>query len=76
MGLIMGVVVHDMPIGLAFKTYAILTVGDGLVSQIPAVVISIAAALLLARGGATGATDISFFRQLGRYPARLARWHC
>ena len=71
MGLIMGVVVHDMPIGLAFETYAILTVGDGLVSQIPAVIISIAAALLLARGGATGATDVSFFLQLGRYPGAL-----
>jgi flagellar biosynthesis protein FlhA len=72
MGLIMGIVVHDMPAGRAFETYAILTVGDGLVSQIPAVIISIAAALLLARGGATGATDVSFFRQLGRFPGALA----
>lgn len=51
MGLIIGTLVHGMPLGLAFETYAILTIGDGLVSQIPAVVISIAAALLLARGG-------------------------
>jgi flagellar biosynthesis protein FlhA len=72
MGLIMGIMVHDMPVGHAFETYAILTVGDGLVSQIPAVIISIAAALLLARGGATGATDVSFFRQLGRFPGALA----
>ena len=50
-GLIMGVLIHGMPIGTAFETYAILTVGDGLVSQIPSVIISIAAALLLARGG-------------------------
>jgi flagellar biosynthesis protein FlhA len=70
-GLIMGVAVHDMPLGQAFETYAILTVGDGLVSQIPAVIISIAAALLLARGGVTGATDVSFFDQLGRYPGAL-----
>ncbi len=41
-GLIIGVSVHGMPLGMAFKTYAILTVGDGLVSQIPAVIISIA----------------------------------
>jgi flagellar biosynthesis protein FlhA len=72
MGLVIGTVVHGMPIGQAFETYAILTVGDGLVSQIPAVIISIAAALLLARGGATGATDVSFFAQLGRYPGALA----
>jgi flagellar biosynthesis protein FlhA len=71
MGLIMGLVVHDMPLGLAFETYAILTVGDGLVTQIPAVIISIAAALLLARGGAKGATDLALVAQMGRYPAAL-----
>jgi flagellar biosynthesis protein FlhA len=72
MGLIMGIFVHGMEVGRAVETYTILTVGDGLVSQIPAVIISVAAALLLARGGSTGAADVSFFRQLGRYPAALA----
>jgi flagellar biosynthesis protein FlhA len=71
MGLIMGVAVHDMPFSKAFEVYSILTIGDGLVSQIPAVIISVAAALLLARGGATGAADVSFFAQLGRYPGAL-----
>ncbi|MCA3486914.1 MAG: flagellar biosynthesis protein FlhA [Rhodobacter sp.] len=71
MGLIMGIFVHDMPTGTAFETYAILTVGDGLVSQIPAVIISVATALLLTRGGAKGAADLAFFRQLGRYPGAL-----
>ncbi|WP_232367676.1 flagellar biosynthesis protein FlhA [Tritonibacter horizontis] len=71
-GLIMGLLVHGMPIGTAFETYAILTVGDGLVSQIPSVIISIAAALLLARGGATGATDTAIFSQLGKHPGALA----
>jgi flagellar biosynthesis protein FlhA len=71
MGLLIGTIVHGMPLGSAFETYAILTVGDGLVSQIPAVIISIAAALLLARGGTSGATDVSFFAQLGRYPGAL-----
>lgn len=71
MGLIMGVLVHGMPVGAAFETYAILTVGDGLVSQIPSVIISIAAALLLARGGTTGATDTALFEQFGRHPAAL-----
>lgn len=72
MGLIMGVIVHDMPIGRAFETYTILTVGDGLVTQIPAVIISIASALLLARGGAQGATDLALVAQLGRHPSALA----
>lgn len=71
MGLIIGVSIHDMPLGKAFETYAILTVGDGLVSQIPAVVISIASALLLARGGAKGATDLAIVAQLGRHPGAL-----
>lgn len=71
MGLIIGTMMHGMPLGLAFETYAILTVGDGLVSQIPAVIISIASALLLSRGGATGSTDTEVFGQLGRYPAAL-----
>ncbi len=70
-GLIMGIVVHDMPIGAAFETYSILTVGDGLVSQIPAVIISIASALLLARGGTHGATDLALFSQLSKYPSAL-----
>ncbi|MFU8898523.1 MAG: flagellar biosynthesis protein FlhA [Roseinatronobacter sp.] len=72
MGLINGTLIHGMSIGAAFETYAILTVGDGLVSQIPAVIISIAAALLLARGGANGATDTQLFEQLGRYPSAIA----
>ncbi|SMX47396.1 flagellar biosynthesis protein FlhA [Actibacterium lipolyticum] len=72
MGLIIGVALHDMPISRAFETYAILTVGDGLVSQIPAVIISIASALLLARGGVKGAADLALVVQLGRYPAALA----
>ncbi|MDP5220018.1 flagellar biosynthesis protein FlhA [Ruegeria sp. 2205SS24-7] len=72
MGLIMGIVVHDMPVSSAFESYAILTVGDGLVSQIPAVIISIASALLLARGGTQGATDTALLAQLSRHPAALA----
>lgn len=72
MGLVMGVVVHGMPVGAAFETYAILTVGDGLVTQIPAVIISIASALLLARGGAKGAADLTLLKQLGMHPSALA----
>ncbi|MEM7722755.1 MAG: FHIPEP family type III secretion protein, partial [Pseudomonadota bacterium] len=70
-GLILGTVMHGMPLAQAFETYSILTIGDGLVSQIPAVIIAIAAALLLARGGATGATDSALTAQLGKHPAAL-----
>ncbi len=72
MGLVMGVFVHGMPVGQAFETYAILTVGDGLVSQFPSVIISIAAALLLSKGGVLGSADKALTSQLGAYPAALA----
>lgn len=72
MGLAMGIFVHDMAFKLAFETYALLTVGDGLVSQLPSVIISIAAALLLARGGEKGTSDMALFAQMGKYPAALA----
>src|SRR5690606_38544784 len=71
MGLIMGIAVHDMPIGAAFETYSILTVGDGLVTQIPAVIISIASAMLLSKGGVVGSTDRALIRQLGGHPLAL-----
>lgn len=71
MGLAIGILAHDMPVGKAFETYAILTVGDGLVSQIPAVIISIATALLLAKGGLLGSTDRALIGQLGGYPLAL-----
>ena len=70
-GLFIGIFAHGMQLGTAFETYAILTVGDGLVSQIPAVIISIATALLLARGGSTGATDKTVFKQMSRHPVAL-----
>ncbi|MFN3575918.1 MAG: flagellar biosynthesis protein FlhA [Tabrizicola sp.] len=71
MGLVVGIFIHGVDARTAFETYTILTVGDGLVSQIPAVIISVAAALLLAKGSQKGTADISFFAQLGRYPGAL-----
>ena len=71
MGMAMGVFGQGMALSNAFETYAILTVGDGLVTQIPAVIISIASGLLLARGGAIGATDAAVAGQLARHPAAL-----
>jgi flagellar biosynthesis protein FlhA len=50
-GLIVGVVQHDMEIGAAAKNYTLLTIGDGLVAQIPALIISTAAGLVVTRVG-------------------------
>lgn len=48
-GLIVGVVQHDLPLGEAAHTYTLLTIGDGLVAQIPALVISTAAGVVVSR---------------------------
>ncbi|MBU3028617.1 flagellar biosynthesis protein FlhA [Paracoccus marinaquae] len=65
-GLSVGVLAHGMEMGEAVKTYSHLTIGDGLVSQIPALITSMAAALLLSRGGATDTTADLMSRQLTR----------
>ena len=71
MGLAMGMAAHGLSFSQAIETYAILTVGDGLVSQIPSVITSIAAALLLSKGGQKGAADVAMIHQLGGYPGAL-----
>ncbi|MFQ5562452.1 MAG: flagellar biosynthesis protein FlhA [Parvularculaceae bacterium] len=71
-GLAIGIGGYNLSFSEAIETYSILTVGDGLVSQIPAVIISIAAALLLSKGGAMGPTDRALLVQLGDHPAALA----
>ena len=70
-GVANGVFAHGMEFSVALQTYAILTVGDGLVTQIPAVIVSIASALLLAKGGNTGSADIAVFAQIGQHPSAL-----
>lgn len=62
-GLAIGIMVHKLPMSEALSTYSHLTIGDGLVTQIPALITSMAAALLLARGGATEATSDLISRQ-------------
>ncbi|EPV3659278.1 MULTISPECIES: flagellar biosynthesis protein FlhA [Enterobacter cloacae complex] len=48
-GLVIGVMQHDMTVGLAGETYTLLTIGDGLVAQIPGLVISTAAGVVVTR---------------------------
>jgi flagellar biosynthesis protein FlhA len=70
-GLIVGAGIHGLDIGTAFKTYTILTVGDGLVTQIPALIVSTAAGLLVSKGGVTGKMDDALVGQLTKYPKAL-----
>ena len=53
-GLFVGVIQHDMAVGDAAHTYTLLTIGDGLVAQIPALIISVAAGLVVSRVGDDG----------------------
>ena len=70
-GMIVGVGQSDMSFGDAAQTYTLLTVGDGLVSQMPALIVSTAAGLLVTKSGVVGSADKAVFGQLGAYPSAL-----
>ncbi|MDD3183209.1 MAG: flagellar biosynthesis protein FlhA [Alphaproteobacteria bacterium] len=70
-GITIGAFRHDMPILEAADTYVRLTIGDGLVTQIPALLVSVASGLLVSKSTTTGTTDKAFFGQLSGYPAAL-----
>ena len=70
-GILIGVVQHKLPIGQAASTYTIMTIGEGLVSQIPALIISIAAGFLVSKAGVEGAADKALTKQLGMNPVSL-----
>ncbi|MEO5933270.1 MAG: flagellar biosynthesis protein FlhA [Duganella sp.] len=48
-GLMVGVIQHDLPFGEAIKVYTLLAIGDGLVAQIPSLIISVAAGIVVSR---------------------------
>jgi flagellar biosynthesis protein FlhA len=71
-GTAIGVAAHGMGIGEAASRFGLLTVGDGLITQITALLVSFAAAMLVAKGnGSGGRTERLFARQLGHHPDAL-----
>jgi flagellar biosynthesis protein FlhA len=70
-GIIIGVAQMGMSFGDAAQSYTMLTVGDGLVSQIPALIVSTAAGLLVSKSGVKGAADKALGKQLAHYPKAL-----
>ena len=70
-GIVIGVTRYGMSLSSSADIFTKLSVGDGLVSQIPALIISLAAGLLVAKGGTRGSTDTAVLGQLSRYPNAL-----
>ncbi|MBX9589531.1 MAG: flagellar biosynthesis protein FlhA [Hyphomonadaceae bacterium] len=70
-GIIIGVTRHDMSPAAAADVFTKLSVGDGLVTQIPALIVSLAAGLLVSKGGTRGSAEKAIFGQLGNYPRAL-----
>src|SRR6187455_2692823 len=70
-GMIIGIAQQGMPFAEAGRTYTILTVGDGLVTQVPALIVSTAAGLLVSKAGVGGGVDKALLKQLSGYPTAL-----
>jgi flagellar biosynthesis protein FlhA len=70
-GMIIGVAQQGLPFSEAAHAYTLLTVGDGLVTQVPALIVSTAAGLLVSKAGVSGAADQALMKQLSGYPKAL-----
>ena len=70
-GMVIGIVQQDLSFAEAARTYTLLTVGDGLVTQVPALIVSTAAGLLVSKAGVAGAADKALLGQLSGYPKAL-----
>lgn len=70
-GMVIGMMQQGLPFSEAARTYTLLTVGDGLVTQIPALIVSTAAGLLVSKAGVSGAADKALMGQLSGYPKAL-----
>lgn len=70
-GIIIGTIQKNLTFGQALQTYTVLTVGDGLVSQIPALIVSTAAGLLVTKAGIAGSAEKAVLGQLGRSPSAI-----
>ena len=70
-GMIIGIVQQGLTFADAAHSYTILTVGDGLVTQVPALIVSTAAGLLVSKAGISGAADKALMKQLSGYPKAL-----
>ncbi len=71
-GIIIGTAFRNLTLKQAAANYTLLTIGDGLVTQIPALIVSVSAGLLVSKAGVEGAANKALFGQFSRYPKALA----
>ncbi|MGN6571577.1 MAG: FHIPEP family type III secretion protein, partial [Pseudolabrys sp.] len=70
-GMIIGIAQQGLTFADAAHSYTVLTVGDGLVTQVPALIVSTAAGLLVSKAGVSGSADKALLKQLSGYPKAL-----
>ncbi len=70
-GMVIGIMQQGLSFSDAAHAYTVLTVGDGLVTQVPALIVSTAAGLLVSKAGVSGAADKALLGQLSGYPKAL-----
>ena len=70
-GIMIGVVRHGLPIDRSLDVFLRLSIGDGLVTQIPALIISLAAGLIVSKGGTRESADKAVFGQIGSQPRAI-----
>lgn len=70
-GIVIGIVFEGMSFADAGKTYTLLTIGDGLVTQLPALLVSTAAGIMVSKAGVEGSADKALSEQLTFYPQAL-----
>jgi flagellar biosynthesis protein FlhA len=70
-GILIGTLQHGLPVSEAANAYVQLTIGDGLVTQVPAIIISIAAGFLVSKAGVEGSADKALVSQLATNPISL-----
>ncbi|WP_092032815.1 flagellar biosynthesis protein FlhA [Bradyrhizobium sp. OK095] len=71
-GIVIGVTHHGLTLSRAADVYTKLSVGDGLVTQMPALIVSLSAGLLVSKGGTRGSAEQAVLRQLGGYPRAVS----
>jgi flagellar biosynthesis protein FlhA len=70
-GIIIGVAQQGMSFASATQTFTLLTIGDGLVTQVPALIVSTAAGMMVSKAGVEGSSEKALFGQLSFYPQAL-----